>query len=104
MGIIMNKLFVTITLIIILTLLTSITTYKVITKHNEKLLLVENKYIIEQAKKCFSEKKCNEDNITLKKLYSLNYLEKQVNPVTKEYYNELSYVKKDTEWTFVEVN
>ena len=100
---IINKISIILVLIVFVIIIV-ITSIKVVNNHNDKLLEVSHKYIIEQAKKCFNEKKCNEDNITLKKLYSLNYLEKQVNPVTKEYYNELSYVKKDTEWTFVEVN
>ena len=63
---------------------------------------VEEKYIIEAAKKCKIEKECNNDTITLKELYDLKYLEKQVNPVTKEYYSEDAYVTlKNNEYVFI---
>ncbi len=89
----MNKWIISGTIVIISLLIVITTTYKVIKIHNSKILLVESKYIIEASKRCVNEKKCNEDIITLKTLYELNYLEKQVNEVTKEYYNENSYVK-----------
>lgn len=91
-----NKYFIIGAIILLLILIISVTTFKVIKKHNDKVLLVESKYIIEQAKKCYNEKKCNSDKITLKELYNLNYLDKQVNGVTKEYYNENSYVQIDS--------
>ena len=99
----MNKWFISATIIIALGSICGATTYKVIKNHNEKISLVESKYIIEQAKKCINGKKCNkENNITLKELYDLDYLTKQVNKVTKEYYNELSYVTyKNNEYTFI---
>ena len=80
-----SKICLVSSIVISLGLICGITTYKIVSNHNEKVLLVESKAIIEQAKKC----------ITLKKLYELNYLDKQVNEVTKEYYNEESYVKYD---------
>ena len=91
-----SKICLVSSIVISLGLICGITTYKIVSNHNEKVLLVESKAIIEQAKKCINEKKCQKDqNITLKKLYELNYLDKQVNEVTKEYYNEESYVKYD---------
>lgn len=88
----MNKFFITFTILIVFGSIIGLSTYKIITKHNAKVLLVEEKYIIETAKKCQNEKKCSSNTITLKELYDLGYLDKQVNAVTKEYYNENSYV------------
>lgn len=98
----MNKWIISATIIIIFGLVIGVTSFKVVSKHNEKLLLVEEKYIIETAKKCKIEKKCNNDTITLKELYDLNYLEKEVNPVTKEYYSMDAYVTlKNNEYVFI---
>lgn len=102
MGVRMNKWVISITVILFLGLVIGVTSYKVIKIHNDKVLLVESKYIIETAKKCLNEKVCNGDIITLKTLYDYGYLETQVNEVTKEYYNEESYVLvKDSEYQFI---
>ncbi len=99
----MNKWIISGAIVIILGLIISVTTYKVMKLHQEKLILVEEKYIIEKAKKCINEKKCNENKVTLKQLYELEYLNKQSNPVTKEYYSEDSYVEYiNNEYIFVE--
>lgn len=90
-----NKIIISITLLIIFGSIIGYTTYKVINKHNTKLLHVKSEYIIEQAKNCFNEKKCTGTKVTLKTLYELDYLDTQVNPVTKEYYNEEDYVLKE---------
>ena len=98
----MNKWIISTTIIIIFGLIIGVTSFKVVNKHNDKLLLVEEKYIIEKAKECKMEKKCNNDNITLKQLYDLKYLEKQVNPVSKEYYSLDAYVTlKNNEYVFI---
>ena len=98
----MNKWIISTTIIIIFGLIIGVTSFKVVNKHNDKLLLVEEKYIIEKAKKCKMEKKCNNDNITLKELYDLKYLEKQVNPVSKEYYSLDAYVTlRNNEYVFI---
>ena len=98
----MNKWIISTTIIIIFGLVIGVTSFKVVNKHNDKLLLVEEKYIIEKAKKCKMEKKCNNDNITLKELYDLKYLEKQVNPVNKEYYSLDAYVTlRNNEYVFI---
>ena len=98
----MNKWIISTTIIIIFGLIIGVTSFKVVNKHNDKLLLVEEKYIIEKAKECKMEKKCNNDNITLKQLYDLKYLEKQVNPVSKEYYSLDAYVTlRNNEYVFI---
>ena len=98
-----SKICLVSSIVISLGLICGITTYKIVSNHNEKVLLVESKAIIEQAEKCINDKKCQKDeNITLKPVWGqtgvfleLNYLDKPVNEVTKEYYNEESYVKYD---------
>lgn len=101
----MNKNIFTITILIIILLIGGASTYKVIKRHNDRLMLVSEKLITERARLCYEEKKCTENMVTLKTLYNLNYLETQANPVTKEYYNEESYIKKEDDlYTFVEVN
>lgn len=101
----MNKNILTITILIIILLIGGVSTYKVIKRHNDRLMLVSEKLITERARRCYEEKKCTENTVTLKTLYNLDYLEIQANPVTKEYYNESSYIKKeDDHYTFVEVN
>lgn len=99
----MNKFFVTLTIFVVLASVIGLSTYKIVINHNEKVLLVEEKYIIETAKKCLNEKKCSGNTITLKELYDLDYMKRQVNEVTKEYYNENSYVlqKEDNTYEFI---
>ncbi len=98
----MNKKWILATILIILFLISSITTYKIIKNHNDHLLEVSEKYIIEQAKKCFNEKKCSGVLVTLDNLYQNGYLINQVNPVTKKIYNPASYIEKEEGlYTFV---
>ncbi len=68
----------------------------VINDHNEKLIIVMDKKVVEAALKCKYEKKCEEDSVTLKNLYELNYLEKVYDPISKELINENSYVDYNT--------
>lgn len=98
----MNKFIISGTIVIVFGLIIGVTSFKVVKDHQEKLILVEEKYIIEQAKNCINEKKCTDEKVTLKTLYDLDYLKKQVNPVTKEYYSEDAYVTcKNNEYIFV---
>lgn len=66
--------------------------YKNLNSHYEKELLVVNNKILESAKKCYLEEKC-EGEITLKELYEKEYIEKQVDPSTKTDYNENVCIK-----------
>lgn len=81
------------TIIIIIAIIGGVTAYKVITSHNDKLMLVSVKRIEEAALKCYNEKKCLDTKITLSTLYEYEYLNREANPVTKEYYNEESYIE-----------
>ena len=82
-----SKICLVSSIVISLGLICGITTYKIVSNHNEKVLLVESKAIIEQAKKCINDKKCQKDeNITLKKLYEeeiVPNLTKKFNYTTK---------------------
>ena len=96
-----NKYSITASIIIISGLLIAVTSNKVKKKHNDKLILVKEKYIIEIADKCINEYKCKSDKVTLKELEEFDYIKKEVNPVTKEYYNEKSFVTyENNEYVF----
>lgn len=99
-----NNHIIYITIIAILIIIIIPTAYTVIKRHNDKLIKVTYNEIEYQAKKCYYDEVCKNEKITLKELYNYKYLDKQSNPITKEYYNELSYVqKKDNSFKFVEV-
>lgn len=95
-----NKLILSISVIACLIIIGVPTINKVVKNSNEKKIAVSEKYITEQAEKCYFDEKCDKDMITLKELYEKGYIkEKQLNPVTKEYYSEDDYVivrKKDS--------
>lgn len=92
--IIMNdKKIFSITIFIIVIPILCVTLNGVYKNHQEKLILVSNKRIIEAAQKCYLEQKCLDEKITLEKLYEEKYLEEESNPITKEIYNYSSYVQ-----------
>ena len=97
-----NKFIIIFTIVIVFGVIIGVTAFKVITYHDKKVNLVESKYIIEKAKRCVYDKVCNESKITLQELYDNGYLEKQVNSITKEYYNNESFViKNGNEYEFI---
>lgn len=99
-----NKITIIGSIIAILLIISVPTIYKVYKNHVDNLYEVVEEKIIGAAKKCFYDEKCNREKILLKELYELNYLEKVNNPVTKEYYNENSYVsRKNIDFKFVVV-
>ena len=99
-----NKLTIIGSIIAILLIVLIPTVYKVVKNHQDNLYQVIEEKIISSAKKCYFEEKCLNENITLKELYELNYLEKISNPITKEYYNEESYIKREgNQFNFVVV-
>ena len=65
---------------------------KSLDNHHEKEYLVVHSRILESAKKCYLDEKC-EGEITLKDLYDKGYLEVQVDPATKENMNEELCIK-----------
>lgn len=102
----MSKICIVVTILGVLGMIGGTSVYKVIRRHHDRLLLVSEKRIVEKARLCFNEEKCTNDAVTLKTLYQLHYLTNEVNPVTKEYYKEDSYVKKEdtNQYTFVVVD
>lgn len=100
-----NKVIVYLTIISILLIISIPTVYNIIKKHNDRLIMVTEKRIEEAAKDCYLKDICNDNKITLKMLYDNGYLEKESNPITKEYYNEESYVLvKNNTYNFKEIN
>ena len=91
-----NKMTVMGSVIIILLIISIPTIYKLVENHNNDLYKVVEEKIIGAAKKCYYEDKCTNNTITLKELYDLEYLENISNPITKEYYNEESYVEVES--------
>lgn len=88
-----DKKIFSITIFIIVIPILGVTLHGVYKNHQEKLMLVSNKRIIEAAQKCYLEQKCLDEKITLEKLYEEKYLEEESNPITKEIYNYSSYVQ-----------
>ncbi|MBE6161303.1 MAG: hypothetical protein E7158_03695 [Firmicutes bacterium] len=89
-----NKIIINTTIISIVIIVLIPTLYTIIKKHNDRLMEVSTKRIVEAAKKCYDEEKCKSKKITLKELYDNKYLKKESNPITKKYYNEKTYIKK----------
>lgn len=98
-----NKTVIIGSIIIILLIIGIPTTYKVIKNHQKNLLKSTESKIVNAAKKCYFEEKCLDNKIYLKDLYNLEYLDKVSNPITKEYYNENSYIEiEDSNFKFIE--
>lgn len=98
-----NKLWIYSTCLILLLLIGIPSTYKVITKHNERMLKNTTQKIIEAAKNCYYNSSCVDTEITLKELYEKTGLSEMYNPVTKKIYNEKSYVNVKDNFKFIEV-
>ena len=89
-----NKMTVLLSVTIIFLIISIPTVYKVVKNHKNNLYKVTEAKIIGAAKKCYYDELCQEKNIYLKDLYAYNYLEKMSDPITKEYYNENSFVER----------
>lgn len=99
-----NKIIINATIVGIILIILIPTVYTIVKKHNDRLISVTYKRIEEAARDCYLDGICKNNKITLQELYDNKYLEKESNPINKEYYNEGSYVeKKDKEYNFVEV-
>ena len=61
--------------------------YKALKNHQEKEYKVVNNKILEAAKKCYLDKECVGKTL-LKDLYAKDYLNTQIDPVSKENMNE----------------
>ena len=89
-----NKIIIIIALITIALVISIPSVYQVQNRHEEKQYNSVVLKITESAKKCVDEDKCHSSKIFLKDLYDKKYLEKTINPKTKEYFDENSYVIK----------
>lgn len=89
-----SKIIIYLTLIVIILIIIVPTLIDVKEEENEHKMLVINNEIKYAATKCFREDKCLTDSIYLKDLYELDYLEKIINPITKEYINENTIITK----------
>ncbi len=98
----MNRKIIFGTIIFIFIIILIPTVVKVVQNYNDNLMIVSEKRIIEAGIKCFKDNVCVDDEITLKELYENEYLEKEANPVTKEYYSDDSYIEmKEGEYNFI---
>ena len=77
---------------VLLTLLIVPPIYTVKKRHEKNLIYATTKKIEETAENCYHQEICQNTKITLRELYDYELLEPIANPITKEYYNEASYV------------
>lgn len=99
-----NKTIIYITVVALVLIILIPTIYTIVKKHNDRLINVTYKRIEEATRECYLDGKCMDEKTTLKKLYENDYLKKESDPITKEYYNEESYVeRKDKKFKFIEV-
>ena len=87
-----NFILTLITLCLLVAVIIIPSVIKVNKRHNDRLLLVTYEKIKKGAEDCYYDDVCKSNKITLKELYNNKYLEEIANPITKEYYNENSYV------------
>ncbi len=97
-----NKILIYATMLIIILTIAIPSTYKVIKKHNDRMLTYTTKKIIEAAKDCYYNESCVENEITLKEIYEKTSLNTMSNPITKKIYSEESYVDVERNFTFIE--
>lgn len=99
-----NRVWIYSTVVIIALLIAVPSTYKVVTKHNERMLKNTLQKIVETAKDCYYNNSCVNEEITLEELYEKTGLTEMYNPVTKKIYNEKSYVSVKEDFKFIEVS
>ena len=99
-----NRMMVSGTIIIIVLMIGIPTFINVKKDHEQKLIKVTENRIKEAAKKCFLDNKCEGSSTTLQSLYNVGYLEKQVNPITKKYYDSSSIIKYDNKKIILDLN
>lgn len=98
-----NKIIIYGTILIIILLISIPSTIKTVKKHNDRLESVVEKKIIETAQNCYYNDSCVNETITLAELYEKMNLEEMTNPITKQIYNENSYVDVKDNFKFVEI-
>lgn len=100
----MNRIVVSGTIIIIVLMIGIPTFINIKKDHEKKLMTVSKNRITDAAKNCFLDNKCTGDVITLQDLYNLGYIDEQVNPVTKKYYNSNSKIKYENKKIVLDLN
>ena len=100
----MNKAVVIGTIIIIVLMIGIPTFLNVKNDHEEKLIKVTENRIFDAARKCYLEEKCITNYVTLQDLYDNNYLDKQIDPITKKYYNPDSKIRFETNRIVLELS
>ena len=98
-----NKITLYLTALLLCLFIAIPSTNKVIKKHNTRLLENTIKRIEEAAKYCYYNDSCVEEQITLEELYEKTSLPRMNNPVTKEVYNEKSYIQVKENFKFYEI-
>ena len=71
------------------------TTYKIQKNHEQRIIEVVEKRIVEGALDCFFLDECQGNKVTLKELIKKGFANKEINPKTKTYYSVDSYVLKE---------
>ena len=85
---------------IILIIIVIATIVKVYTNHIDHLYYVVESKIIESTKKCYLEEVCTGEEVTLKDLIEKDYIDKQIDPKSKEYIDENIKITNDgTTWS-----
>ncbi len=100
----MNKKWIYTTTLLLILLIAIPSTYKVVHRHNERMLRNVTKKIEETAKDCYYNNSCIEDKITLGEIYEKTGLQTMSNPITKKVYSEESYVDVNNNFQFIEVD
>lgn len=100
----MNRIVIPGTIVIIILMIGIPTFINIKKDHENKLINVTQSKIKEQAKKCFLDEKCTGEQTTLQNLYDLGYLDIQVNPITKKYYDESSIIKYENKKIILDLN
>lgn len=100
----MNKKWIYTTTLLLILLIAIPSTYKVIHRHNERMLRNVTKKIEETAKDCYYNNSCIEDKIPLGEIYEKTGLQTMSNPITKKVYSENSYVDVNNNFQFIEVD
>ena len=88
----MVKKIISIIIICLVLLISGLTIFKLIDKHNGKLYNVLYSEIKYKANRCFLEEKCS-DTIILEELYNKGYLEVKYDPISKEELNRNLEIK-----------
>lgn len=100
----MNRIVIPGTIVIIILMIGIPTFINIKKDHENKLISVTQSKIKEQAKKCFLDEKCTGEQTTLQNLYDFGYLDIQVNPITKKYYDESSIIKYENKKIILDLN